>query len=299
MSHVGIVIPCHNRKNITFRCIDNLQKIVVADFSISIFLIDDGSTDGTAKLIERCFHDKVKILKGDGNLFWTAAVNKGIMFAVKEGCDYVLLVNDDIEFEADFLIKLLEVSRKNPGSIVGSITCDADRRDLVVRGGAKIEKSIIKPLREIKGINLKSLKHRFYDVDTLSGRAVLVPVSVFNEIGLFDHVRYPHAFADLVYFYKAKKNGYRITICTHSIVYTKIEYKMANQLLMPSKYDSLAKFWFDNKYYGIKAMWHFSEMSSNRYLFMGYQFLKKIKWSIFVVLFSREKLQYLLDEKNK
>ena len=60
---------------------------------------------------------------------------------------------------------------------------------------------------------------RYFDADTLSGRGVLIPSYIFNEIGLFDE-DLPQYSADYEYFIRAKKRNIKLLIDSESIVYT-------------------------------------------------------------------------------
>lgn len=52
-----------------------------ADISLSVYLTDDGCTDGTSQAVRDIFKGKdITIMQGDGNLYWAG----GMRFAWKE-----------------------------------------------------------------------------------------------------------------------------------------------------------------------------------------------------------------------
>ena len=69
---IYIIIPVHNRVNYTLKCLNSLVNQTYTIFSI--ILIDDGSTDNTSSIVSNKFPN-VKILKGDGHLWWSGSVN--------------------------------------------------------------------------------------------------------------------------------------------------------------------------------------------------------------------------------
>lgn len=103
--------------------------------NLTVIIVDDGSTDGTSKMIEGQFPEVI-LLHGDGNLWWTAATNTGIREALKTASDedYVLVINDDLEVNPDYLTNLASFANKNPRSLVGSVTLDFDNPDVIGYG---------------------------------------------------------------------------------------------------------------------------------------------------------------------
>ena len=77
--NVYIIIPVHNRKEITLKCLDTLKQNGDLD-KYYVIVIDDGSTDGTSEAIQSLYPDVI-ILTGDGNLWWTGAIKKGMEYA--------------------------------------------------------------------------------------------------------------------------------------------------------------------------------------------------------------------------
>ena len=73
-SEVGILIPAHNEeKNI---------KNVINEFKNygKIFVVDDGSTDNTAKI---CIRKKVKLIKNYSKIGYDKSLRKGIKYITK------------------------------------------------------------------------------------------------------------------------------------------------------------------------------------------------------------------------
>jgi len=95
-----IIIPIFNRIEYTKGCLLSLYKQTYKNFKIVV--INDGSTDGSGKVLERDF-PSVHVINGDGNLWWTAATNLGVKFALKNGADYILTLNNDTIATPDFL----------------------------------------------------------------------------------------------------------------------------------------------------------------------------------------------------
>jgi len=95
------LLTCFNRKDITLSCLESIYaQSLVKDLELSIYLVDDGSSDGTYEAVTKKFPD-VKVLKGDGCLYWNGGMNMAWSAAYDAGFDYYLWVNDDVALQPD------------------------------------------------------------------------------------------------------------------------------------------------------------------------------------------------------
>ena len=84
MNRIAVLLTCHNRSEKTTACLHSLfQCYLPSDFVLDVFLVDDGSTDGTAELVTEKF-PKVIIIHGDGNLFWNRGMHLAWSYASKK-----------------------------------------------------------------------------------------------------------------------------------------------------------------------------------------------------------------------
>jgi GT2 family glycosyltransferase len=75
MQYIAILITCYNRKEKTLSCLAALFNCIVPDgYGFDVFLVDDGSTDGTSDAIKEGF-TQVNIIQGNGNLFWNRGMH--------------------------------------------------------------------------------------------------------------------------------------------------------------------------------------------------------------------------------
>ena len=282
MDKIGIVIPCFNRKATTLACLDLLSRIEQPDFETRVFVVDDGSTDGTGSAIRAKYGDRVVLLTGTGDLWWTGAVNLGVARAIRDNCHWLHIMNDDIEFDRSFLAHLYRLARVKSRSVVGSITCDMDFRGLVIRGGVVIDSDPRRLFKEHRGGTLVELADmESFSVDAVSGRSVLIPADLFKEIGLFDQDRFPHQFADFDFFFRAKAAGWRILVCPGSRIYTRVEKKFNNLLVEHRRWKSICDLWLDNRFFGIKTLFFLARSTGKNPLpFTAREILRKAKWSL-------------------
>ena len=104
---IYIIIPVHNRIHFTRSCLISLRSQTNKKF-ITI-VVDDGSSDGTCEMIQKEFPEVI-VLHGNGNLWWTGAINHGVKYAVENAMmdNYILTMNDDIVFGPNYLETLIK-----------------------------------------------------------------------------------------------------------------------------------------------------------------------------------------------
>lgn len=92
---VSAVVPCFNRRNYVGRAIDSIMRQTVA--VDEILVVDDGSTDGTAELVESRYGTAVRLVR-QANGGVSAARRRGILEA--RG-DWIAFLDSDDEWEPD------------------------------------------------------------------------------------------------------------------------------------------------------------------------------------------------------
>lgn len=102
---VAIIIVNWNGRDYTHECLQSLRQLAYPNFKI--ILVDNGSTDGSVSFF-RERHQEVEIIAHERNLGFTGGNNAGIRKALKDGYDYVLLLNNDtLITEEDVLSKMI------------------------------------------------------------------------------------------------------------------------------------------------------------------------------------------------
>jgi GT2 family glycosyltransferase len=202
MSKVFIIIPVHNRKNTTLQCLSNLRKCVDHDYHIAV--IDDGSDDGTSQAIFDEYPEVI-VLHGSGNLWWTGAICLGMKYAYEQKADYFFWLNDDTFSSIETLSLMVEKCKKNPNTIV-SAQCYSDQNfQIPTYGGQKKSFLSLTLFHTPSGEN--------YPCDCMSGNLVCFPRSIVDKIGFPPSKYLPHQMADILYTWKAKKEGYELLVC--------------------------------------------------------------------------------------
>ena len=254
MPQIYVVIPIRNRKAITRDSLTCLSRQSARNFQVIV--VDDGSTDGSAEMIASEFPG-VTVLTGDGNLWWTGAVNMGIQHAMQqcEPEDYALLLNDDLLLDDNYVENINTTIERNPNAIIGSAVLDSSDRDTIVFTGMTIDWVRVKSYYPDVGKKRSSFPAgHCIEVSTLTGRGVLLPVRVFAQVGLYNERHYKH-YGDLELPRRAVKAGYRLLICYDMLVY--------NHWSEPINKGGWGSYWANPKTY----FWNYKSFADLRFRF--------------------------------
>lgn len=195
-----IVIPCHNRKAVTLACLRHLRSLGIPA-KYDIIIVDDGSTDGTSEAVRSEFPG-VPILRGDGNLFWTGAMEAGMRHAIENGATCCVWLNDDLSLGDHAIEKIVDLALERQTLVTGQGVIDLEngsqwffpylylgRSKLV---GVDIDPDVSTPVR----------------VDTCRGNLVAIPRNVVLKIGYPDGKNIPHVGGDTDYGLRATSAGF-------------------------------------------------------------------------------------------
>lgn len=209
-----ILIPVHNNRDTTLRCLEFLSKQTFRDFTVIV--TDDGSTDGTCAAICEQFPE-VTVLRGDGNLWWTAAINMALehVLALVDNDDCILTLNNDVTFAEDYLASLAKAASERPEYLIGSAAFDMANPQKAIYTGDFFDwrTSRLERGRYVSGDHFNDC------VNSLTGRGMLVPVKVFEKIGLFDAKRFPHYGADTEFSIRAERAGFSLCVYCGAVLY--------------------------------------------------------------------------------
>lgn len=203
---IAVLMTCHNRRETTLRCLETLratlrnaalQNAACQQFRVDVFLVDDGSTDGTGKAVSQwasAIQDSslnLHLVPGSGSLFWARGMELAWLMALDAELQsgnpfsHFLWLNDDVSLADDALTKVLSCAQDNPNDIIVG--------DLVSPTGNAVTYGL-------RG-------------DTFPGNFVLVPHAIYERVGIICG-DYKHAWADSDYALRCKRIGIAATSCS-------------------------------------------------------------------------------------
>jgi GT2 family glycosyltransferase len=216
---VAIVILAYNNYQDTKEC---LESVLQMDYpTITIWLVDNGSQDGTAQRVAAEFPG-VRIVQTGHNLGVAGGFNAGIVPALQEGAIYVLILNNDTVVERDLVRILVQEAQAHPDyGILMPKVLYYDTPDRIWSAGARYR--CFPPA--IVMIGLDKPDGPYYDKPQIIEYAptcgLLIRREVFQHVGLFDN-GYFFFFDDWDYSLRVREAGYQIAFIPQARLYHKV-----------------------------------------------------------------------------
>lgn len=217
ITKIATILTCFNRKEKTINCLKNLFEACdnynihhkQSPIAVSIYLTDDGCTDGTADAVREICHGKdLHIIQGNGQCYWAGGMRLAWTEALKKkgNWDFYLLLNDDTLVFPNVFEELFSTHQyalniyKEPGLYSG-ITCDIKDKSHITYGGEKFVSNA-----QGKSYTTRP-SHTPQIVDKANANIMLISHNVVEKIGIF-YKGYIHGCADYDYSMTAKKNKF-------------------------------------------------------------------------------------------
>jgi GT2 family glycosyltransferase len=222
---ISIIVLVYNGIEDTKELMDDISKLSTKGLDVEMILVDNGSSDGTKKAFEKYKLPNMpfKFIETGANLGYAAGNNIGMKDAFKRKKDYVLLLNNDIYFEKDFLINIVKEGQKDEkvGLLAPKMYFakgyeyhkdkykDSDLGKVIWYAGAKIDWSNV----YTNHIGVDEVDRGQYDkrseTDVVNGAAVLIRRDLVEDIGYLTEEYFLY-WEDADYSVMAKKSGWKV-----------------------------------------------------------------------------------------
>jgi len=214
MSKVAVIVLNWNGKEDTRKCLLSLQEL---SYPVEVFIVDNGSSDGSLELFKNEFAH-FRLIETGFNLGYAGGNNVGIELALKEGFDFVFILNNDTVVDPKIIESFLKgFSNPHVGILGGRIFRMDEPKILDHIGGRwngrKMDFDYVG--YRAKDVNLEG------ELDYVCGAAIMVRREVFEKIGLFDP-RFFLFWEEADFCYRARRAGFLVEHCKTAKLWHKI-----------------------------------------------------------------------------
>lgn len=199
--HIAVLLTCHNRVKKTLNCLESFYSSLIPSANkFDVFLLDDGSTDGTGEAVGERFPN-INVIEGNGSSFWAGGMRLAWKTASEaKNYNFYLWLNDDTMLDPAAIEQLFFVYQKakeikNKETIVAGACRKAPKLDEFSYGGRNEEGPVI------PNGNLQECKY-------INGNIVLIPNEIHKVLGNISS-DYTHGIGDNDYGLRAIKNGFK------------------------------------------------------------------------------------------
>ena len=228
-----IVLTWNSAKRVSIS-LSALQKL---EGNFQILIVDNGSIDNTIELAQQML-PLAAILRNSANLGFAGGNNVGIRHALAHGASHVVLVNDDLALEPDWLTKIdLHCGPNLKIGIAGGCIRFLEKPELVNSTGLEVDllwratdRDFMRPFSEATKTS--------GPIFAMTGGAMWICRQVLEKIGLLDEVFFAY-YEDLDFSMRAKRAGFQIEYVANAISYHKFSGSLGAQ--HPRRYFLLAR----------------------------------------------------------
>ncbi|RRQ48845.1 glycosyltransferase family 2 protein [Maribacter algicola] len=212
MYRIAVLLTCFNRKEKTLKALSALHKaheIEKDRISMSIYLTDDGSTDGTGEAVKTAYPE-IKVLQGTGDLYWAGGMRHSWTEAKKRDYDAYLLLNDDTFVESRLFTELLDthtycLKKYGQGGVYCGATKDKETQEYTY-GGHNFTNKFFAAFKSVIP-NGKTPQ----ECELGNANIMWVSKNVVDKVGILSD-GYVHGLADYDYTLKAVKEELPVLI---------------------------------------------------------------------------------------
>ncbi|MCX7113652.1 MAG: glycosyltransferase family 2 protein [Proteobacteria bacterium] len=163
---------------------------------IKVILVDNASIDDSISYANQ--YSELHIIKNNNNLGYSGGNNVGIRYALDQGCEYVILVNNDILVSSRWILDPVAYmeTHKEVGIIGYNVYGDVERvsKDIFYKAVADF------------------VEFECNKTNNVPGMALLIRSKVLQHVGLFDEVMFMYGEEDDLEL-RIQEAGYSIVRC--------------------------------------------------------------------------------------
>lgn len=211
LKDVSIIIPVHNRGDLTEKCLLSLASSINTA-TYELIVIDNASTDKTSEILDSVSGD-ITVIRNKTNEGFALACNKGARVAQGE---YLLFLNNDTEVSDNFIDTLLQAAKSDSSrGAIGAKLLYPDGR--IQHAGIAFNEDGT-PYHIFQGFPADhAAVTSSRSMAAVTAACLLIRSNIFQQVGGFD-AAYRNGFEDIDLCMKLRLKGFSSYYCAECVV---------------------------------------------------------------------------------
>lgn len=220
MEKVYFIVLNYNGKENTRQCIQALLECESKNYEIRILTVDNASTDGSEEYLKELFGKEIDILQTKKNLGYAGGNNAGIRYALRQGANYICIMNNDIIVKESFLDECIEVLKRDTKAAIVAPGIANYYTEICDNTGANIDISKGKATFLNRGKKKEEIPELNIICDMVEGSCILFDAGIVKTLGLLPEAYFMY-YEETEWCYRAKKKRFHCVSVPKIWVYHK------------------------------------------------------------------------------
>ena len=221
MINVFISLVNFNGAKDTLECLNSINDLVLKNIKLSVVVVDNASEEKLDIKEDLLKNSSLKVIQSYKNLGFSGGHNLAIKYAMENGADYIVVLNNDVILDKNLIAELIESSEKEGDIISPKIYFakgfefhkdrykDSEKGKVLWYAGGEMDwNNLIGHHRGVDEVDSGQFDKK-EQTDFASGCCMLVKKEVVEKIGYLDE-RYFLYYEDNDYSQRAKNKGFKI-----------------------------------------------------------------------------------------
>lgn len=218
---VLLAVTVYNGRTLVSRCLESAKHIQSELADVDVLVLDDCSPEGgfSEFLRETCKRIDVNFYRSPRNLGIVRNVNLGLLSAVQNDYDYVIISNSDVVYSRQTVDHLIEAARTD--ARIGSVTAWSNNVSIysIPNAAPDLHLSSQEVVDWLAASLAGPFRRSAVDIPAGISFCILIPTQVVRDVGLMDPAFGRGYCEETDWSLRSLERGYRICLAPAAFVY--------------------------------------------------------------------------------